>query len=1049
MTLPGQLQLALGSAYRNLKELGGGGMSRVFLAEETRLGRQVVVKVLPPETGAAVNVARFEQEIQLAARLQHPHIVPLLTAAASGDLLYYVMPYITGESLRAKLAREGELPVAEAVKILREVVDALSYAHRNGVVHRDIKPDNVLLSDGHAVVTDFGVAKAVSASSGKSSLTSLGVALGTPAYMAPEQAAADPHVDHRADIYAVGTLAYEMLAGRTPFTAPTPQAMLAAHITQVPEPLSRHRPAVSPALNVFIMRCLEKRPADRWQTAAELLAQLEAAATPTGGLTPTGTMPTGTMPISSGTEQAIRQSHPARVAAVFAAVSAVVLGVMHLLVHQLGLPDWVFFGAIVLLLLGLPIILVTGHLERRRALARASGRVVTTPTVGLPGWFTWRWAIRGGVLAFALLGVAAVVYTAMRLLGIGPVGTLVASGRLNEKDRLVVADFENRSADSSLGSSVTEAFRIDLGQSPMVRILSTSEISDALTRMQRDPAAPVTAAVAREIAARTGAKAVVAGEIGALGKGYVLSARILSAADGSELAALRETAVDDAGIVTALDKLSGRVRERIGESLRTIRGGQPLDQVTTGSLEALRLYSEAAPLSDQGFYDRAIPMLQRAIALDSGFAMAWRKLAVAIGNTRSSQQQVVAAITRAYQHRDRLPEIERQLTDAYYYQTVEVDPVREEAAYRRVLAIDPENSVAVNNLSLELTRLGRPAEAESLITPAVRASSNPGNLYGQLLAAQLGQAHDDDARRTLDQMARQVPALPTYVWTRAVALQALGDRDGAERAFLEFGLASRDPSSQTLVHLGLTNLALVRGKLAEAERQTRLGIGVSERRGLVGSALVGTARLALQSVRFRGDSAGALRLLDEGLRQHPLDSVPALDRPGAELAMAYAAAGERARARQLLTAYEAQVPEGIRRGQWEWYQARGWLALAEGRAREAVTAFTQGRNSPECPDCGAWEEGVAFERANLPDSALAAYQRAASRGTVYKPLGDAWGLAPSLKRLGELYEERGDRPRALEYYGRFAELWKDADPVLQPAVREVRARMAMLAGEGK
>src|SRR6185295_4041733 len=192
-------------------------------------------------------------EIQLAARLQHPHIVPLLTTGASGDLLYYVMPFIAGESLRVKLSREGELPIPEAVRILREVVDALAYAHRNGVVHRDIKPDNVLLSEGHAVVTDFGVAKAVSASSGSSSLTSLGVALGTPAYMAPEQAAADPHVDHRADIYAVGALAYEMLCGRTPFVATTPQAMLAAHITQAPEPLSQHRRAVTPVLNAVLL----------------------------------------------------------------------------------------------------------------------------------------------------------------------------------------------------------------------------------------------------------------------------------------------------------------------------------------------------------------------------------------------------------------------------------------------------------------------------------------------------------------------------------------------------------------------------------------------------------------------------------------------------------------------------------------------------------------------------------------------------------------------------------------------------------------------------
>src|SRR5256712_10967082 len=173
-------------------------MSRVFLAEEVRLGRQVVVKVLPPEMAAGVNADRFEREIRLAAKLQHPHIVPLLTAGSQGDLLYYVMPHITGESLRARIAHERELPVGDTVRILRDVCDALAYAHGHGIVHRDVKPDNVLLSGKHALVTDFGVAKAVSNSTGTGSgtLTSLGMALGTPAYMAPEQAAGDPNLDH-------------------------------------------------------------------------------------------------------------------------------------------------------------------------------------------------------------------------------------------------------------------------------------------------------------------------------------------------------------------------------------------------------------------------------------------------------------------------------------------------------------------------------------------------------------------------------------------------------------------------------------------------------------------------------------------------------------------------------------------------------------------------------------------------------------------------------------------------------------------------------------
>ena len=181
------------------------------------------------------------------------------------------MPYVEGESLRARLAREGELPVGEAVRLLRDVVDALACAHQHGVVHRDIKPDNVLLSGHHAMVADFGVAKALSAAADDAGLTSAGMAIGTPAYMAPEQAAADPHADHRVDIYAVGAMAYEMLTGHPPFTGATPQAVLAAQLTDQPRPLVEARPSVPPALEALVLRCLQKRPADRWQSAQELL----------------------------------------------------------------------------------------------------------------------------------------------------------------------------------------------------------------------------------------------------------------------------------------------------------------------------------------------------------------------------------------------------------------------------------------------------------------------------------------------------------------------------------------------------------------------------------------------------------------------------------------------------------------------------------------------------------------------------------------------------------------------------------------------------------
>jgi serine/threonine protein kinase/tetratricopeptide (TPR) repeat protein len=283
MDLKKRLQDALGQTYFFDRELGAAGMSRVFLAHEMGLQRKVVIKVLPPDLAASVNLERFKREIQFAATLQHPHIVPVLTAGVADGLPYYVMPFIEGESLGTKLARESELSVPDTVRILADVISAIAYAHEHGVVHRDIKPDNILITGDHAVVADFGVAKALSASTDPGAgLTSVGLAIGTPAYMSPEQAAGDPYLDHRSDIYAVGALAYHMLTGYQVFTARSPQAMFAAHATERPAPIRSRRPAIPQALADLIMRALEKRPADRPQSAREMLRDLEIAAVPSG-----------------------------------------------------------------------------------------------------------------------------------------------------------------------------------------------------------------------------------------------------------------------------------------------------------------------------------------------------------------------------------------------------------------------------------------------------------------------------------------------------------------------------------------------------------------------------------------------------------------------------------------------------------------------------------------------------------------------------------------------------------------------------------------------
>ncbi|HEV8356593.1 MAG TPA: protein kinase [Gemmatimonadales bacterium] len=279
--LRSDLQATLGSGFRVTRELAGGGMSRVFVAEEELLQREIVVKLLPPDLMAGLSVQRFQAEIQHAARLQHPHIVPVLSAGIveyEGGTRgpFYTMPYIRGQTLRARLERDGALPPDEVRRILLDIVDALTHAHDAGIVHRDIKPDNVFLVGRNALVTDFGVSKALMPTPGAVQVTGVGVALGTPGYMAPEQAAADSSLDHRADIYAIGVLAYELLSGRRPFEGSSIQELLVAQAVATPVPLLELRPAVQPELVAIVMRCLEKRPQDRFGTAHELQAALEA-----------------------------------------------------------------------------------------------------------------------------------------------------------------------------------------------------------------------------------------------------------------------------------------------------------------------------------------------------------------------------------------------------------------------------------------------------------------------------------------------------------------------------------------------------------------------------------------------------------------------------------------------------------------------------------------------------------------------------------------------------------------------------------------------------
>jgi serine/threonine-protein kinase len=325
-----QLQATLGDGYTLERELGGGGMSRVFVARENALGREVVVKVIAPELAEGVSAERFVREIATAARLQQANIVPVLTAGTSGGLPYYTMPFVKGESLRALMARGTTMSLHDRLNVLRDVARALVYAHGEGVIHRDIKPDNILLSGGAAVVIDFGIAKAISAARTQDSaapraddgtLTQVGSSIGTPAYMAPEQAVGES-VDHRADLYAWGVVAYELLAGQHPFAGKSGTSQLiAAHIAETPTPLAERAPEIPRDVAALVMRCLEKDPARRPTDAAELLRQLAGVVTPVeaAGYAP----PARVMATSSGTSRV-------RLAAIVAVITVVAVGAWRL-----------------------------------------------------------------------------------------------------------------------------------------------------------------------------------------------------------------------------------------------------------------------------------------------------------------------------------------------------------------------------------------------------------------------------------------------------------------------------------------------------------------------------------------------------------------------------------------------------------------------------------------------------------------------------------------------------------------------------------------------
>ena len=1053
--LRSRLQETLSGSYTLERELGGGGMSRVFVAEEHRLGRRVVVKLLSPELSAAVSASRFEREIRVAASLQQANIVPVLAAGDLEGLPYYTMPYVEGESLRARLGR-GPMSIGEAVSILRDVARALAYAHEHGVVHRDIKPDNVLLSGHTAVVTDFGIAKAIAAASDLPSgatLTQLGTAIGTPAYMAPEQAAGDPATDHRADIYAFGCVAYELLAGHSPFPGLPPHKLLVAHMSEAPKPVASLRPDCPPALASLIMQCLAKEPGARPQSATEVLRLLDSVASPSA--------PQAAMPaiLIGGRTMLVRAL------GVYAAAFVGVAVLARAAIIAIGLPDWVFPGALAVMALGLPVILFTAYAQfvsHRAAIATPTYTPGGTPSLaGVQGTMatlaikasphvSWKRATRGGIVAVSVFALLVAGWMILRALGIGPAGSLLASGKLSANDKVFVSAFDAPAADSSLGATIAEAVRTNLSQSSAVHVLPTSAVVAALEQMKRPDTARVDLAIAREIAQRAGAKAVIAGSVVPAGSGYIVTARLVAAESGDELASYHESAKDAGDLIPSVDRLTKSLRGKIGESLKSVHDAPPLEQVSTGSLGALRSYAAGLHANDViGDYQGAIDYFHDAIRQDSNFAMAYVQLAFSLQTLggRARIAQANDALATALRLRDRLPERERYNVVGAYYYTTGNDRTKAIPALRRAVELDSTNIDAANTLANALSTSRNYEEAEKYFRLALAGEPNNGTLLTNLasLYTLTGRHAEFDSMATL--VANRAASFPAG-GVQADELWNRRDYDGMERlarAHADSAQARDALDAQD----GMVGVAIARGRLREGERRyVQVNDAKARARGDTVSPDLIAYQQAMLDGHLRGDAPRGIAELDAALRATPVASVPVDHDQSIWLALGYARLGAAAKAREVLSQHDARL-DPLSRRQENVFEERilGDIALGEGKVDSALAHYRRGDNEPDglptgsCTACTPLMIGLAFDRGGRADSArayLTKYVEMNSNGRFYL---DRFYLAPSLYRLGELYESAGDTKHATEYYGRFVDLWKNADPDLQPRVIEARKRI--------
>ncbi len=765
-----------------------------------------------------------------------------------------------------------------------------------------------------------------------------------------------------------------------------------------------------------------------------------------------------------------------QVVGVFLAASWGVLQVVEVLTETAGLPDWTPTMALVLLLIGLPICVATAFVQegmpgRERGGSDEAGRhedmsrggpAVPTAQVeyvgesavesdsapyggaaggrGTPRLLTWRNALLGGIGAFALLGFSLIAYFVMWETGIGPVGNLVAQGVIAEGDPVLLADFDNTTDDVSLGDVVTEALRVDLARTQAITLVEPVVVREHLDLMGRPVDTRLAGDVADEVAARGGYAAIIEGEVGSAGSGYIFTATLRSAIDGETLASFRRTASDEADVIEAIDGLSQDIRERAGESLRSIRAGEPLEAVTTSSLEALRLYTEADVVRDEGDEIRARALIDEALRLDAEFAMAWRFKAVLLQSGGAPQSEVRAAATRAYELRDRLSERERFYATAMYHNYVTGDTEEQTRVYEMVLADFPEDRNALNNLSIVYSDRARWEDASALLEQAVNGPGASFSAYANRpLYFSLG-GEFEKARVALEELEANYPASQLWPsWGGAILGLSSWDVELTRSRAEQLQNVPDGPSWRRTGTRVLAYASSLTGEMAAAREMFMGSAAAAEREEAWDDAVQAWIDLAIaEDLVGTGDATPHLtRLIEAGL----LDRIEPRYRGNEGWISAIAWGGLTADAQRLLSEWSEDASElqdaAIRRTST---LVDAYSLRADDPAGSAAI-IVRLRTNERCDRCWAWELGTLYLEAGMTTEAIAEREQSLEAGQDFY-----YGLhrLAAHESLGRIHDERGDVEEAMRHYRAYVEQLSDGTGL--PRVDRARERLAALGG---